>query len=108
MMFLKLCISLANLCLSKKFIIEFSKDFGVNNEKEIYDNRVAFHSVEKGGDYQEGDLYRGKVNESCKTINGPGQGKPCIFPFTYLGKAYNSCMTVVRFTGVQQRWMTEV
>ena len=82
MMFLKLCISLANLCLSKKFIIEFSKDFGVNNEKEIYDNRVAFHSVEKGGDYLDGDLYVGKVNESCKTIDGPGQGKTCIFPFT--------------------------
>jgi len=32
-------------------------------------------------------------DSKCVAVEGPGVGKPCIFPFTYLGKEYHECTT---------------
>ena len=47
----------------------------------------------KGSDYPNKDVLIVKEKESCKTIDGPGVGKPCIFPFIFslTGRSYNSC-----------------
>ena len=43
--------------------------------------------------YLDDDLHVDKENKSCQTIDGPGEGKPCIFPFTFYDKVYLSCTT---------------
>jgi len=43
------------------------------------------------------DLHVEKENQSCRTIDGPGAGKPCIFPFIYMGKVYNTCKLDKRY-----------
>merc|ERR1712038_2189604 len=32
-------------------------------------------------------------DQSCSTIGGPGQGKPCVFPFRFGGSLRSSCIT---------------
>merc|ERR1712066_580221 len=32
-------------------------------------------------------------DQSCATIGGPGQGKPCVFPFRFGGSLRSSCIT---------------
>ena len=40
---------------------------------------------------------------SCKAVNGPGVGKPCIFPFIVLGKSHTSC-TLAGGKDVNKLW----
>ena len=31
------------------------------------------------------------LEDTCKTVGGPSANQPCIFPFKWSGKTYNSC-----------------
>merc|ERR1711910_194268 len=31
------------------------------------------------------------LRRTCNTVSGPAAGKPCVFPFTWQGKTFNSC-----------------
>ena len=38
------------------------------------------------------DLYEGTDEQSCRTIDGPGEGKPCIFPYVNdEGQVFTGC-----------------
>ena len=32
-----------------------------------------------------------ELEDMCKTVGGPSANQPCIFPFKWSGKTYNSC-----------------
>ena len=35
------------------------------------------------------------ILDGCKTVSGPDNNKPCIFPFKFQGITYNTCSTVL-------------
>merc|ERR1712233_153974 len=47
-------------------------------------------AVEVSGQNRDGVVF---TDQSCKTIGGPGQGKPCVFPFRFGGSLRSSCIT---------------
>ena len=53
--------------------------------------------VREHKDYDAGPV------ESCKAVNGPGVGKPCVFPFIVLGKSHTSC-TLAGGKDVNKLW----
>jgi len=98
---------------TKKFLVD-TKDFDVDNNSDfpsvedglnyIEDNK---HEEEASSKKQEAKIKNqkasetkqkaksknvGKGNQSCRTIDGPGKGKPCMFPFIYLGNVFKTCI----------------
>ena len=62
--------------------------------------------VERGADYSDtSDKEDNEKSSSktCKTIDGPGQGLPCVFPFTLNDQEYNAC-TKDGDKSVKQYW----
>jgi len=56
-----------------------------NVHYSLYEDYVL--TAEEGNNYADDS----GGNKNCKTIDGPGKGKPCIFPFIYQEKEYNTC-----------------
>merc|ERR1712165_379819 len=47
-------------------------------------------AVDVSGQNRDGVVFS---DQSCSTIGGPGQGKPCVFPFRFGGTLRSSCIT---------------
>jgi len=47
-------------------------------------------ALEVSGQNRDGVVFS---DQSCTTIGGPGQGKPCVFPFRFGGSLRSSCIT---------------
>ena len=92
MILLNFHVSFIILCLSLNFIFGFSEDFDVDKNSDVYFKKEDLLPVEEGLDYVDDDKHVGKANQSCRTIDGPGAGKPCVFPWTFMGNVYNTCI----------------
>ena len=66
---------------------------GSEGRNETLFVKSQFKNVKSPSDYSNEALQISKGKKACQTIDGPGKGEPCIFPFTFklTGKKYNSC-----------------
>ena len=79
-------------------------DLPVLQEGMDYEDNSAWYgdynlSAEESSDYAD----ESGGNKKCKTIDGPGVGKPCIFPFIFHEKEYNMC-TLDGNDDVHEKW----
>merc|ERR1719244_1707515 len=92
------------LILTQIFDIRGSPGFLLVEIKDKTDDK-ALSDSEKGSDYSndEGEPTSKEGSGECETIDGPGAGKPCIFPFKFRGETYEEC-TIEGGPDVHQFW----